>query len=341
MICFNARFRFNTITGVERYAHEVGDRLAQHLSPVGPSGPRNGIKGHAWEQFVLPGRVGKRLLWSPCNTGPLAVCRQVVTIHDMSALDHPEWMSRKFAAWYGFLLPRLARRCRLVLTDSLFSRARIVERCGVPPEKVVAIPLAASAHFQPASDAAVAELCRELEVTPGRYLLSVSSIEPRKNLVRLLKAWQLALPRLPDDAWLVLSGKLGESRVFADAGLSQMPAQVKVTGYMPYEKLPALYSGAAFFVYVSLYEGFGLPLLEAMACGTPVISSDRASLPEVVGTAGHIVDPMDAEAVADALVAAFDPAHRAALARGAQAHAQQFSWDRAAAQTWEALKSVT
>lgn len=340
MILLNARFRYNTVTGVERYAHEVSKRLEQHLTPIAPPGPRNGIKGHAWEQFALPWKAGGHLLWSPCNTGPLAVRTQVVTIHDMSALDHPEWMSRKFAAWYGFLLPRLAQRCRLILTDSLFSRGRIVERCGVPPEKVVAIPLAASDHFRPAAPEAVESLCRELSLTPGRYLLSVSSIEPRKNLTRLLQAWQLALPRLPEDAWLVLSGKLGETRVFADAGLSQMPARVRVTGYVPYENLPALYSGAAFFVYISLYEGFGLPLLEAMGCGTPVISSDRGSLPEVIGQAGRIVDPMNPEAVADVLVAAFDPAHRAALAVGAQAHAAKFSWDYAAAQTLNALKSV-
>jgi glycosyltransferase involved in cell wall biosynthesis len=339
-ISVNARFRFNAITGVERYATEVCQRIGTSAIELKPRQRLAGARGHAWEQLVLPARAGSTLLWSPCNTGPLATRRQVVTIHDMSAIDHPEWMSPRFAAWYGFLLPRLARRCRKILTDSEFSRGRIVDLCGVSASKVVAIHLAASEQFRPQPAGRIRSVCERFGLEPGRYLLSVSSIEPRKNIGGILKAWLRALPSLPADVKLVLAGK-SDHRIFANAGLVGLPPRVFMTGYIGQEDLPALYCGAASFIYLSFYEGFGLPPLEAMACGTPAIVSDRASLPEVVGRAGTVVSPNDADMAAAAIVAAFSSVAGEQLKSSVLAQAALFSWEKTAEKTLSVLQGAS
>lgn len=336
-LAINGRFLSQRVTGVERYAREVLARSADLASVVTPSRPIRGMRGHLWEQSVLPARVGRDLLWSPCNTGPLAVARQVVTIHDCAFYDQPEGFSRKFAAWYQFLVPKLARRIRRIITISQFSRERLLDYCQVAPEKIVVIPQGVDQRFQPLSREVIAETRAQLQL-PERYILFVGNLAPRKNLLRLLEAWSIVSPRFSDVS-LVLVG--AANQVFRDAGLRQPPPSVITAGYVADEYLPAVYGGAECFAFPSLYEGFGLPVLEAMACGIPVLSSNVTSLPEVAGDAALLVDPYDVEALAaglDQLLA--DEVLRQDLSRRGLERAAQFTWERTATATWQVLEET-
>lgn len=341
MLVCNTRSLCGRITGVQRYASELLVRFSNRVHPIRPVRYLPGVHGHMWEQFVLPMRIGKNLLWSPCNSGPLTVSHQVVTVHDVTPIDHPEWMSKRFSQWYGYMIPRLVKRVHRVITDSEYSRERILAVSGVAAEKVVAIPLAADARFRQETAARIQEVTARYGLVPGKYLLSVSSLEPRKNLSRLLKVWSRLLPEIPGDINLVLAGPAGPSAIFGDFELKDIPKRVEFTGYIPDDELPALYSGALGFVYLSLYEGFGLPPLEAMACGTPVLSSQATSLAEVVVGGALTVEPHDDEAISDGLKRLIlDDALREKLKSEGLARAKQFSWDNTAERTMQVLQEA-
>lgn len=365
-ITFNARFLTQPLTGVQRYAAELiaaldrrmargeVDRGRYALSLLAPrSGARRtalrhvrprraGWSGsHLWEQIELPALGCGDLLVSPCNTGPLAVRRQVVTIHDMSAFDCPETMSTRYAMWYRWLLPRLVRTVRHVITVSSFSRGRIIELTGIRPDKVTAIAEGVAPRFYRRDGDEIAAARRRLELPEGRYVLSVGSLEPRKNLRRLLAAWTLVKRDLGGDLTLVIAGPKGDPRIFRDASIDPGTGSVVTTGHLGDELLAAVYSGAAAMVYPSTYEGFGLPPLEAMACGAPVVVGDCASLPEVVGQAGVLVDPYDIAAIADGIrrVVVDESLARTLSARGL-ARAKSFTWDRTAELTWQVIAAA-
>ena len=341
MTVVNTKILASHTTGVQRYLLELLARMPG-IEQVAPAKALAGMRGHAWEQLRLPGLCRGKLLWSPSNTGPLALRNQVVTIHDVVPLDHPEWLNRRFAAWYRYLIPRLARRVRQVIAVSDFTRQRLIAHSGIGADKITVIHSGVDARFQPQSPQAIAAARASLQLPPGRYVLAVGSLEPRKNLGRLLQAWAQLLPQLPPDLWLVLAGAKGKSLVFADVPeLRQLPERVHLSGYVPDELLPTLYAGAEIFVYPSVYEGFGLPPLEAMACGTPVIIGNRASLPEVVGDSGMLVDPYKVDAIAQGLMQLLGSADlHAGLGRAGRERAAQFNWDKAAAQTLQVLQQA-
>jgi len=264
----------------------------------------------------------------------LAIANQVVTIHDCAFYDQPEGFSRKFATWYQFLVPKLARRIRRVITISQFSRDRLLEYCRVPDEKVVVIPQGVDQRFQ-LLPADVIQQTRDRLNLPERYVLFVGNLAPRKNLPRLLAAWDSISDAFPDTA-LVLAG--AANRVFRDAGLPEPPPSVKSLGYVDDQDLPALYGGALCFAFPSLYEGFGLPVLEAMACGVPVLTSNVTSLPEVAGDAALLIDPYCIESLAAGLQKLLrdDQLRRELSLRGLE-RAQPFTWQRTAAATWQIL----
>jgi glycosyltransferase involved in cell wall biosynthesis len=339
-IAVNARSIHHPLSGVGRYTRQVTRRLGNQVRLISSEVAAQGYQGHLWEQFILPGKLARgELLWSPANTGPLAVARQVVTIHDISPLDQPDGFKHQFRIWYRILLPLLANRSRVVITDSEFSRRRIVERLGVAPGKVEAIPLGIDQeHFYPRGVDEIAAIKQRYGL-PGSYLLSVGSLEQRKNYARLFRAWERAAP-LNGGTSLVVLGSSG--RPFRRLQFERLPDRVQFIPYVSEPELPALYSGALALLYPSLYEGFGLPVLEAMACGIPVIASDAGALPEVVAETGQLVDPLDVEEITQAIVQiSAEPALRESFAAKGLSRAGEFSWDQTAARIAAVLEGVS
>jgi len=338
-IALNARFYSHVPTGMQRYGIEMADRLSDLLEVVRPATPLRGAKGHLWEQVYLAAASGNRLLWSPNNTGPLAVARQICTMHDIIPVEHPEWFSPRFAAWYRWLLPRLTNRVQHLIAVSQFTKDRLVERFGVKPERITVVWNGVDSQFRPRTPEEIAQVRAALGIRSPRYLLSLGSLEPRKNVRRLLTAWSRLKHELPEDLSLVVVGSKGASLVFQDAGIHEAPEGVHFTGYAKQEHLPALYSGALALVYPSLYEGFGLPPLEAMACGTPVITSNTTSLPEITGGAALLVDPRNEDEIAGAIlrIVREESLHNSLRARSL-AHAANLTWDASAAQTRKVLE---
>ncbi|MGC9217664.1 glycosyltransferase family 4 protein [Acidithiobacillus sp.] len=339
----NTRILSYPVTGVQRYLFELLQRMpSDQLHQIAPCYSISGARAHIWEQTVLPLQTRGHLLWSPSNTGPLAVSRQVVTVHDVTPMDHPEWLNPRFAAWYRFLTPKLVRRVARVITDSEFTKSRLLETTSVAADKVIVVPLGVGARFVPQDREQVESSIHKLGLPTNHYVLSLGSLEPRKNLGRLLRAWEVIYHRLPEDVWLVVSGAKGKSLVFQDVPeLEALPPRVFLTGHVPDKLLPFLYAGAMAFAYPSVYEGFGLPPLEAMASGTPTLVGNRASLPEVVGDAAVQVNPFDIEAIAGGLQRLIeDSSFRAVLRRKGLEQAGRFNWDKTAEQTWRVLEQA-
>ena len=339
-IALNARFRVHRITGMQRYALEISRRLSGILDSVDPPDGLRGPAGHVWEQVYLPVAVRGRLLWSPNNTGPLAVAHQVCTIHDLIPLEHPEWFSPQFSRWYQYLLPRLTRRAAHLIAVSEYTKQRLQELLKIDQHRISVIPNGVDVSFQPSSPERVEAMRAALGLTSGRYLLCVGSVEPRKNIGGLLAAWRLVHRQLDEDISLVIAGAPGGASVFAQTALGPLPPRVQFIGYVPDEQLPDLYSGATAFIYPSLYEGFGIPPIEAMACGVPVITSNTTSLPEVTAGAAVLVNPADPHEMAGAILELFQNARlrRELIPRGL-ARAAYYTWDQAAFLTRRVLEA--
>jgi glycosyltransferase involved in cell wall biosynthesis len=207
---------------------------------------------------------------------------------------------------------------------------------------VVVILNGVDARFSPRTTTEIDAARSALGIGSTSYLLCVGSLEPRKNLGRLLTAWGKAQTAAPEELILVVAGGSANARVFENVEFGAVPSRVHFTGYVPDEFLPSLYSGALAVVYPSLYEGFGLPPLEAMACGAPVVTSMNTSLPEVVGDAAVLVDPYDVDAIAEGILQVVSsPSLRSTLRANGLARAACFTWESAARQTLEVLLQQT
>jgi glycosyltransferase involved in cell wall biosynthesis len=335
MVAVNGRFRVHEMTGLQRYAEELVSRMKTRLRVIEPSRRLTGAAGHAWEQFALPLRARNSLLWSPCNFGPIHCARHVVTLHDVFPLDFPEWFSPNFARVFRYVVTRLVRRAQRVIAVSEYTRSRILAAVPEASDKVVVVHSGISSRFSPHVDVSVLSA----GTLPQDYLLSVSSLQPRKNMRILLKAWERALPELPDGMWLVIAGAQGSSSVFRDLHLGDLPERVMLTGYFPDEFLPALYARARAFVFPSLAEGFGFPPLEAMACGTPVLTSNTSSLAELTGNAAYLVDPKDVDCIALGMRSlSTDDYLCSSLRTRGFAQVQPFRWEITADKTWDILE---
>jgi glycosyltransferase involved in cell wall biosynthesis len=228
-----------------------------------------------------------------------------------------------------------------IIAISQFTKSRIVDLLHVRPEKITVVLNGIDSRFTPSSEPDI-ELARaSLGLGTAPYVLCTGAFVERKNTARLLRAWERICDRLPDDMKLVVAGGTGAGGVFSDFQIDRFPPKVIATGYVPDEHLPALYSGAVAFVYPSLYEGFGLPPLEAMACGTPVVTSGTTAIPEVVGDAAILVDPRSEEAIADGVLRVIESEslRRELRGRGLE-KVQGLSWDRAANETWRVLQQA-
>lgn len=369
-IGINGRSLFRQQTGVQRYAAEVTSELCSlagddvrvtvfagregrghepplplQTSALPAGGP---IKGLVWEQAMLR-RMARRsaidVLFSPANVAPLAPpVPGVVTVHDLAFLLYPQFFSRSFAMYYRKVIPRIVRESAAIITDSESTRADLVALLDADPEKVVVIPLGASPAFRQRLSKAKLEAVRKKYGLPQNFFLSLSSLEPRKNLQRLVRAYQVLPDDIIDETGLVIVG--GGNRVFADpdiaAGLAQAKrGRVLAPGYVPAEDLPALYRLATALVFPSLYEGFGLPVIEAMASSTPVITSNRSSLPEVAGNAAVLVDPESIEELAAGMeLIALDSGTRNLLIERGKKRASGFTWKRTATAVLRVLRNV-
>jgi glycosyltransferase involved in cell wall biosynthesis len=276
---------------------------------------------------------------------PFAPCPVVTTIHDLSFEHLPETFKRRSRAQLRLTVRRTARKAALILTLSEFSRRDIIETYAVDPERVIVTPAAAPAHFKPVVDEAKLEKVRERHGIGANYLLSLGSIQPRKNLTRLIEAFRWLRKSRPDDKppQLVIAGKRGwlDDEIFRTAQQDGLNESVKFVGYVPDEDLPALYSGALCFVYPSYFEGFGLPVLEAMQCGAPVIAGNQTSLPEVAGDAALLFDPFDTRALGEAIARVIDHSdYRAELRAKGLKRAAEFSWIATARLTLKAYEDA-
>ena len=330
----NGRFRLQKMTGIQRVGEAITTRLRTPYVVIGPKGHACGIAGHAWEQFVLPARAKGRLIWGPCNTGPVTAASQVLTIHDTAVIDHPEWFSPTFVRLNRSLWPTLAKRARHIVTVSHFSKGRISELLNIPERKITVIWNGVCESFKPSSRAAIESATGSVGIANRPYFATLSTIEPRKNLKLVLQAWSKARPFLPSDMVLLVIGGNGAKAVFGRPRTDDFKASegVVFSGYVAEEMLPPLLSGAQGVLYPSIYEGFGLPVLEAMACGVPAVTTHLTSLPEVGGDVALYVDAMDPQDLANTLInlATCEDLRRERSAMGLQ-RAKLFTWNQAAA----------
>jgi len=336
-IVVNARFLHRKITGVERYAGEILNRLEDRVRRVCPGLRWIGIGGHVWEQVILPGQVNRsEILWSPANTGPLALTNQVITIHDLSFIDHPDWYHPAFAAWYNFLIPKLARRARLITTVSSYVKIRVSEAFRIYETKIEVIPGGVNTQkFKPVPVTEVNRV-RQKYKFHDPYILVVGSIHARKNLTNTLTAWKEVHRLHPDTRLLVVGSR---SELFSSPAIDEAPPGVRLIGYIDDADLPALYSGAEAYLLASLYEGFGLTVLEAMACGTPVVAANTTAIPDVVGDAGRLFNPLDVDEMASAIDEVIsDEGLASSLVQKGLQRAQAFTWERSAEMLFDILE---
>jgi glycosyltransferase involved in cell wall biosynthesis len=332
-VAVNGRFRTRPTSGVERVAENVGLHLRGPKATLVPRGPwGRGPLGHLWEQLVLPLVVlpYRAVLWSPCNFGPVLRRRQVASVYDVAPLDHPEWFSRGYRTWFRVVVGALHRRAAGIAVPTEFTRARMAERFGPTASTVRVVPGGVGStdgadRRQPgrAQDVAMP--------TDEPFVCFVGSLEPRKNLATLVEA--MALVRERTACSLVVVGPTASMQVFAQGGVPEDPPPwVHRLGRVDDDHLEQLLRRCACLAYVSRYEGFGLPPLEAMQRGAPVVVADIPPLRETCGDAARFVDPGDAVAIAGAILdlVRLDDAVRGALREAGYRQAARFPWSGAA-----------
>lgn len=348
----NLSILFDRPTGIATYAGNIIPYLKQlnptlltsreypdfNCYPIASNmTPLQGKVGHfsrlLWTQFQVPKiyqQLGGTLLFSPLPEAPLGqVCRTVVMVHDLIPLRFPS-LTSPLSHYFRHYAPIVLKNALHIICNSQATAKDIVDYYHIEPEKITAIPLGYDpTHFRP-----------QPPLSQGSYFLYVGRQDPYKNLHRLIAAFA-ALPQRGDYQLYVVgtpdprySPKLLE--IAKSHGVQE---QVKFLNYVSYQQLPSLYSGAQALVFPSLWEGFGIPALEAMACGTPVITSNISALPEVVGDAGLLVDPYSVQSITEALVTVLaDSQLRLQMSHLGLERAAQLSWDTTGKKTQEVLQ---
>ncbi|MBN1137171.1 MAG: glycosyltransferase family 4 protein [Anaerolineae bacterium] len=358
------------LSGISRYTVELARAMAALEAPpelvllaAGEIGPLAGLAGAGRVRLpgcrLLPGlltlgnlilprlaaELGLDVLHDPTGVTPFLLgagrARAVVTVHDVFAWSYPGTSTLLDTLIYRHWLPRVLPWVDAVITDSQASRADIIRYLRVEASRIHVVPLAASGSYRPASRAEI-EAVRARHNLPERYVLFGGGFQKRKNLTTALHAYA-QLHQMGERRPLVVVGGANwkQSRMPETLDRLGIDHYVVFAGYVHDADLPAVYSGADLFLFPSLYEGFGLPPLEAMACGTPVVCSNAASLPEVVGDAALLVDPRDVEGLTQAMLRVLtDAGLRQALRESGLRRAGQFSWERTARETVDVYQEV-
>jgi len=300
-----------------------------------------------WEQIVQPWAAWRErldLLHVPVYVGPiLSSCPVVATIHDLSFYLYPELFRPLNRIYLQSLTRRTAERAQGLIAVSANTRDDIVRVLGVSEKKVSVIPNGVSSDLHPIDDPERIGALRRRYGLPDHMILFLGTLEPRKNIRTLLEAYALLRQRNNLTHHLVIAGGKGwhYGEIYAAVERLGLEDRVMFPGYIPWRELALWYNAADLFVYPSLYEGFGLPPLEAMACGTPVVVANTSSLPEVVGDAGVLVDPNDEQALAKAMSDVLsDPVRQRALREAGLSRAEAFSWQATAVQTAKLYRRI-
>ena len=302
--------------------------------------------GRIWSAWAFPRALkedGIQMAHVQYTIPPRMPCPTVTTIHDVSFKRGPEFFRLKDRMILSWAAKRASKKAARIVVPSEHTKNELIQLYRTDPDKIAVTYEGVDKQFRPMDCNVTRAWVSGKYGIHSPYVLALGVIQPRKNLGRLLEGFAQLKGNLESEHKLVIVGKQGwkESgieRRIADLGLAE---DVILTGYVPYGDLPALYSAADVFVYPSVYEGFGLPPLEAMACGTPVITSDCSSLPEVVGEAGIMVDPYDPDAFAEAMARVLSSESlRAEMSTRGLAQASKFSWDKMAQETLEVYQTV-
>ena len=301
---------------------------------------------HRLEQLVLPLEISPLrldVLHSPDFIPPFRRdYKSVITVHDLAFILYPHFLTQESARYYG-QIDRAVRHCDHIIADSLSTKRDIINFLGALESKITVIYAAANPMYRPVEDEQSLQEVRERYTLTGPFVLFVSTIEPRKNLPSLLRAYRQLLDRYRIEATLAVVGERGWfcGEVFATAEALDLGDNVRFLGHVPTDDLVLLYNAARVHVHPSFYEGFGLPPLEAMSCGTPTIVANVSSLPEVVGDASLLVPPGDVEGWTVAMwrVLTDESLHSELSYKGLK-RAQLFSWQKAARETLSLYKRL-
>jgi len=326
-------------------ALSLGEAAAGHRLVPFPPPPRPLRLG--WEQWVVPWRFGTRprsyrLLHAITGVAPMLTrLTLVLTVPDLTYRMSPKDLHPRARLYFGTLVPASIRRAARIITSSEAVRQDVMSLYHIPPDRVTCIPLCADPIFTPQPDATVRAV-RKRFLLPERYILYVGTIDSRKDLPRLRAAYDL-LPEDLSDVALVFAGRTAHGAAMLARELCRTPRRgyVRMLDYVPQSALPALYGGASLLAYPSRYEGFGLPVLEAMACGTPVIVSSTPALRELVGDAGTVLMTAAVEELTQAMerLLRFEADHQRLKVNGL-ARAAGYTLDRLGRQTLSVYEEV-
>jgi glycosyltransferase involved in cell wall biosynthesis len=354
-VYINGRFLAQRTTGVQRFALEFVKTLDKLLEEndikfdfviLTPSNVVNNLhlknikllsvgvlKGHLWEQIELPFYSRGGLLVNLCNTGPILKLNQIVTIHDTAVYAYPEGFNKIFVFWYKLVFKFLSLFVEKIITVSGFSKNELIRYCNIKSEKISVVS-EGKEHIQRISPDF--DVLDKHNIKPANYILAVSSINPNKNFQGIISSIEVLGDTAVD---IVIAGGIN-SKIFSTSNI-ELSKNVKYIGYVTDGELKALYEKALCFVYPSFYEGFGLPPLEAMTCGCPVIVSNAASLPEVCGDAALYVDPYSPEDIAEKIkLLLSNDRLREELRRKGLERAKMFSWEKCVQETLKVIEEV-
>ncbi|MBA4318554.1 MAG: glycosyltransferase family 1 protein [Flavobacterium sp.] len=350
MIYINSRFLTQKITGSQRFAIEISRQLKKLRVNIKFIAPKNIIHqnvakeleietfgkltGHLWEQIELPvylKKKGNPLLLSLVNTAPLFYKNKIVTILDLSWKHYPQAVSKKFYCFYNFLIPKIVRNSKHIFTVSNFSKDDIFKYFNTDNKKITVIYCAVNL-----------DKFKLISLEKEKFILSVASLQPYKNLERLVLAF-LKIKEIHKDLKLILVGGVN-NQVFAKSNIFDLTKNrddILFTGYIDDDKLLELYNKATLFVFPSLFEGFGMPPLEAMACGCPVVASSVASIPEVCGDAAYYVDSYSVDNIAEGIynILTNENLKQSLIQKGFE-RVKMFSWEKSAKEVLRVIEEV-